>query len=132
MSGTTDLDVLLKEMKPHLHEGQYVFCTVTEADIIDHPSVICWFREEEGTTLVLAKEEADKRRLAYDYVAAWITLEVHSSLAAVGLTAAVSTALAEHNVSCNVIAAYYHDHLFVVAAQADHAMDVLRELSSGN
>ncbi len=131
MSGTTDLDLLLREMKPYLNEGQYVFCTVKEAAITDHPSAICWFREEQGKTLVLAKEDADKLGLAYDYLAAWITLEVHSSLAAVGLTAAVSAALAQHNISCNVVAAYYHDHLFVDVARADHAMDVLRKLSQG-
>ena len=44
---------------------------------------------------------------------AWITLGVESPLTAVGLTAAVSTALAEAGIACNVVAAMRHDHVFV-------------------
>ena len=67
--------------------------------------------------------------LTYHFVAKWITLNVHSSLEAVGLTAAFSNALAEAGISCNVVAAYYHDHIFVAKADADKAMEVLRKLS---
>ena len=62
----------------------------------------------------------------------WITLDVHSSLEAVGLTAAVSAALAEENISCNVVAAYYHDHLFVPVADAERAMETLMRLTGVN
>ena len=62
--------------------------------------------------------------------AAWITLEVHSSLAAVGLTAAFAGALAQANISCNVIAGYYHDHLFVARDDAERALSTLRALAA--
>src|SRR5699024_6244795 len=86
-------------------------------------------QEEEGTTLVLPRSEADAAELPYDYVAARITLRVHSTLDAVGLSAAVSTALAEAGLSCNIMAGYYHDHLFVPAEHAQRAMGVLHELA---
>lgn len=69
--------------------------------------------EDEGLTLVLARSQADRAGLAYGYLAARVTLQIHSVLAAVGLTAALSTRLAEAGISCNVIAGYHHDHLLV-------------------
>ena len=45
-----------------------------------------------------SRDVADANGLSYDYVAAWITLQVHSSLAAVGLTASFSAALAQAGV----------------------------------
>jgi len=77
----------------------------------------------------LPKHQADDAALPYSMTCAWITLTVHSSLEAVGLTAAVSKALTNANISCNVIAAYYHDHIFVPAQDAQQAMDVLLQLT---
>ena len=54
-----------------------------------------------------------------------ITLTVHSSLEAVGLTAAIATELARFGVSANVVAAYFHDHVFVPSAQAEQALAAL-------
>ncbi len=65
----------------------------------------------------------------YQYVAAWITLNVHSSLEAVGLTAAFAKALGDAGISCNVVAAYYHDHIFVDVKDAEKAMDVLQRMA---
>ena len=87
------------------------------------------FREEEGVTLIVKKELADQLRFQYNYVASWITLTAHSSLAAVGLTAAFSKALAEEAISCNVVAAFYHDHLFVDKKDTEAAMHILAGLS---
>jgi hypothetical protein len=128
-SGEKDLKKLLKNMVPRLREGEYVFCSLIEGPLPDQADILCSFREEEGLTLVLEKKLADRLRLSYGFISAWITLTVHSALEAVGLTAAVSNALADRGISCNVIAAYYHDHIFVPAKDAALAMETLRELS---
>jgi hypothetical protein len=73
--------------------------------------------EDEGITLVLTQDQADRLGLPYGYVAARITLTIGSELGAVGLTAEVSRVLAAAGISCNVIAGAAHDHLFVDAAR---------------
>ena len=88
--------------------------------------------EPEGRTLVLPRERAASLGLAYGFVASWITLRVHSSLDAVGLTAAVATALAAEGISANVVAGYYHDHVFVPWVRASDALDALRALGAGD
>lgn len=129
MSGEKNLATLLKTMKPHLNKGEYVFCTVKNDNPVQFNEILFHFREAEGITLVLEKHIADKLGLDYSYVASWITLTVHSSLEAVGLTAAFSTALGKENISCNVVAAYYHDHIFVELKDAEKAMIVLNRFS---
>lgn len=124
MAGVTDLDELLLTMRPEARDGEFVI-VVSEADLPAEAVV----RESEGTTLVLRREVADAAGLPYDFVAAWITLTVHSDLAAVGLTAAFSTALADAGISCNVLAGFHHDHLLVPAGRRDDALEVLNALS---
>ena len=86
--------------------------------------------EPEGTSIVVTQDDADASGLAYQYVAAWITLRIHSALDAVGLTAAISTHLARNGISCNVVAGYHHDHLFVAIEDADRALESLRGLAT--
>ena len=129
MTGETNLDKLLNTMKPKLNKGEYVFCTVTELIKISFSDIILYFREEEGFTIVLEKTLADSQHLEYTFIASWITLTVHSSLEAVGLTAAFSKALANENISCNVVAGYFHDHIFVDRKDAEMAMNVLNRIS---
>ncbi len=119
-------------MKPELQEGQYVYCTVAAKDPLPIPldSIIGFFREAEAITLIVKRETADIYSMNYTFVAAWITLTVHSSLQAVGLTAAFSKALAEDGISCNVVAGYYHDHLFVDVEDAQKALSALEHLSN--
>lgn len=129
MIAETDLIKLIKGMTPKLNDGAYVFVTVKEVSQIDRNDTICEFKEEEGYTLVMEKNKADLLKLDYEFVLSWITLMIHSSLEAVGLTAAISGELKKHNISCNVIAGYYHDHLFVPRHDAEKGMQVLTDLS---
>lgn len=129
MSGETNLAKLLQTMSPELNPGVYVFCTVPVAEPEILARAISSFREKEGFTYILPQSVADQFSMIYETAMAWISLQVHSSLQAVGLTAAVANALAESGISCNVVAAYYHDHLFVPAAEAGRAVEILRKLS---
>ena len=129
MSGETNLEVLLKTMSPKLNSGEFVFCAVDTLENIDITTVEMFFREEEKITLILKKETAEELQLSYTFVASWITLTVNSSLEAVGLTAAFSNALSMENISCNVVAAYYHDHIFVDVKDAQKAMKILNKFS---
>ncbi|MEU8545496.1 ACT domain-containing protein [Streptomyces roseoverticillatus] len=129
MSGERDLSKLLGGMRPELNAGRYVYATV-EAEPPANVAPVVTVREPEGLTLVVRQEEADAAGLPYDYVAGWITLRIHSALEAVGLTAAVSQALAQADLSCNVVAGFHHDHLFVPYERAGEAVEVLEALAS--
>ncbi len=129
MTGETNLATLLRTMQPVLNKGEYVFCTIGHETELEARDMICLFREKEGMTVIVRKSLADTQGLAYSFIAAWITLTVHSSLEAVGLTAAVSKALADEGISCNIVAAFYHDHIFVPEAEADKAMQALTALT---
>lgn len=130
MSGEKNLETLLKTMKPHHNAGEYVFCTVEDVKKIDLNDILLLFREQENITIVLKKDIADSLLLDYSFIASWISLTIHSSLEAVGLTAAFSNALAHEGISCNVVAAYYHDHIFVDQKDCDAAMRILNAFSS--
>ena len=132
MSGETDIHSLLKSMTPVLNEGEYVFCALSSISSVNPDDIIGTFKEEEGWTVILNKTLADELNYEYSYISSWITLTIHSSLDAVGLTATFSKALAEASISCNVVAAFYHDHIFVDRKDADKAMKVLRQLSEDN
>ncbi|WP_405774037.1 ACT domain-containing protein [Streptomyces sp. NBC_00859] len=130
MSGEKDLRKLLSGMRPELNPGCYVFTTVApSAPVPPGLDPVVTVREREGLTLVVAQKDADAAGLAYDYAAGWITLRVHSALEAVGLTAAVARELAEYGLSCNVVAGFHHDHLFVPLDRAEEAVTVLTGLA---
>lgn len=133
MSGETDLEVMLSTLTPVLDDQHYVFVSLHRDDPLlsqtGELAPVAIIQESEGTTLVLADEKADAHQLKYDATYQRITLSVHSSLLAVGLTASVSSALAAAQISANMIAGFYHDHLFVPSTQAEEAVAVLCELS---
>ncbi len=127
----SNLTQLLKSMQPKLVPGKYVFCTVPKSKLSAlkiTPKLL--FREEEGVTLIVEKEIADKNKLSYEKAWSLITLNVHSDLSAVGFLAVITPALAAVGISVNVVSAYYHDHLFVPEDKAEEALRVLRKLSS--
>ncbi|MEZ9524247.1 ACT domain-containing protein [Enterovibrio norvegicus] len=132
MAGIKELDQLLASMHPALIDGEWVFCTVSGA-LSEHIALDprATYQEEEGMTLLVSKSAADQAGLNYEGVYKQITLTVHSSLDAVGLTAAVATKLADKGISANVIAAYYHDHIFVQAEKAEPALAALQEFVQG-
>lgn len=125
--GEHDLDRLLTGLDPLLRPGHYVYARASAIPAGVTPVVTV--AEDEGLTLVCAREEADAAGLHYDFTAAWITLRVHSALDAVGLTAAVARHLAESGLTCNVVAGYHHDHLFVPFEEGQRAVRLLNELS---
>ena len=128
--GEKSLDDLLRGMNPVLHGGQYVFCALPHGAAVPS-AAIAVFREEEATTIVMGREDAEGHRLDAVYAAAWITLTIHSDMDAVGFMAAITKALAGERISCNVISAVYHDHLFVPFADGERAMEALRKLQQG-
>lgn len=128
MAGEENLSQLIRGMSPKLNEGEYVFARVESFKGIDRDTTICEFKEEEGITIVIDKAKADELGLAYEFIASWITISIHSSLDAVGLTALFSSELAKFHISCNVIAAYYHDHIFVDKKDAKKAIEILAAL----
>lgn len=130
MSGEKNIAALIQGMTPKLNSGEYVFCTVADISSINRSDTICEFKEAEGVTVVLERNKADALKLPYEYVASWITLQIHSSLEAVGLTALFSTELAKHEISCNVIAGYYHDHIFVDRNDANKAIQALTNMAN--
>jgi hypothetical protein len=128
VTAESDLATLLASLTATSRDERYVYVTVPhdDAETIGAAASIV---EDEGTTLVIPQAEADALGLGYDYVAGWITLEVYSALHAVGLTAAVSGALADAGISCNILAGFHHDHLLVPEEDLDAALDVLTALA---
>jgi hypothetical protein len=126
------LQELLSCLEPKLHEGVFVFTTIP-AEIcaainLKDLAPVATFKEGEGLSLILPENNARAAGLDCSFRAAWITLMVYSDLDAVGLTAAVATALAEEGISCNMVAALHHDHLFVPQENAQRTMEILRRL----
>jgi hypothetical protein len=129
INGETDLEGLLANPLPQLHDRPYIFCSVEEDTFQELPfTPLCAFYEQEGVTLVALESDAQEINLSYDQTWARITLMVHSSLSAVGFLAAVTTKLAREGLSVNPISAYYHDHLFVHWEARSRAMELLQDL----
>lgn len=130
MAAERDLDALLRRMEPELQPGTFVFCTVAANEGVPATlKPLLTFREQEGTTLVILREEAEAAGLPYAFLSRLITLTVHSALDAVGFLAAITARLAAAGISVNVVSAFHHDHLFVPVDRADEAMALLRNIS---
>ncbi|MFT4941596.1 MAG: hypothetical protein ACI88A_004666 [Paraglaciecola sp.] len=131
MSGEKDLKKLIASMTPVLGEKEYVFGTLVNAEsgLLVALEPLGTFWEAEGLTIIVQKNKADEHKIEYSGILKCITLNVHSSLDAVGLTAAVASKLTEFNISANVVAAFYHDHVFISSKDATRALDALKQLS---
>ena len=117
-----DLAKLLANAQPVLNDGEWVFC---ESEVAE---ALMTFREAEGITSLVERRRADELRLPYSLVNAWITMNVYSDLASVGFLAAISNALADAGISCNVVSAFHHDHLFVPYDRRHDALRILQQL----
>ena len=121
-----DLDELLAQLSVRRRPGRW--CMVSDVTVPFGMAVAATIVEDEGTTSVLSVTDAERLGARPEFVAAWLTVEVRSALDAVGLTAALATALAAENIACNVLAGYHHDHLLVPVEKADRAVAVLEAL----
>ncbi|RQR55364.1 ACT domain-containing protein [Burkholderia sp. Bp9126] len=121
----TDLAILLRTMQPELHPGAYAFVSLPHDANVSLSETIATFHETEGLTVVVSEETAARHGWPVLFRAAWITLTVHSDLQAVGLTAAFAQALGAAGISCNVMAAACHDHIFVPFGDGTGALDAL-------
>ncbi len=134
MSAIKNLDQLIATMSPVLDQKSYVFVSLRKAklaEVIDL-NPLSSHHEKEGLSLIIEEEVALKNNLTFEAVFQAITLNVHSSLEAVGLTATVSCALAQQGISANVIAAAYHDHIFVQKDNAQKALKILTDLQKNS
>jgi uncharacterized protein len=126
----TKLEQLLASMQPELNDGAYIFSSVQPDRDVSRLAPVATFREREGLTIIIDEQTALREGLPVLFRAAWITLTVHSDLEAVGLTAAVAEALTRASISCNVVAAAFHDHIFVPVERAADALAQLAGLQA--
>ncbi|MFL6697867.1 MAG: ACT domain-containing protein [Vitreoscilla sp.] len=126
----SDLATLLASMRPELHDGIWAWCSLPVGASAQGAATVATMREAEGLTVVVAESDALTHGWPVLFRSAWITLAVHSDLAAVGLTAAFARALGDAGISCNVIAGVHHDHLFVPVERAADAMTALLTLQA--
>ena len=127
--GETDINVLLRSMRPQLDTKEYVFCSVSSSKVIsDEVTPLCIFQEDEGTTFILEVGQAEACKLEWSFRCSRITLQIHSSLEAVGFLARISSTLAAEGISVNAVSAFYHDHLFVPIEKAQLCITILQRM----
>ncbi len=133
MPGETDLAKLIRGMRPELRSDIYVFVFLPRGVPVPRGlAPIMSFNEAEGVTLIVPEALAKRTGFTGTYPCRMITLNVQSSLAAVGFLARIATALAEAGISANTVSAFHHDHLFVPVARADEAMEILQQMSQAD
>ena len=116
--GERDLGKLLAGLTPTLSDDRYAF-EATDRAALD-ADMFALVREEEGLTAIRVSPSGGWAR---------ISLGVYSSLDAVGLTAALSRALAAAGISANVVAGLNHDHIFVPWDQRHDALRAVEDLA---
>lgn len=131
MTGETNLSELLRSLSANLVDDVYVFATVPDGSVPENLTPRMIFREDEGTTLVLRKAVAEANGLSYEFPCRMITLNVHSSLEAVGFIAHIAGELTKHDMGVNPVSGFYHDHLFVPIGREKDALRILERIASG-
>lgn len=128
-----DTGEMIAGMAPILDPTSWIFCTTTDAALALKAADIALasFLENEGSSFILPLDKAEALGFDTDMPMARITLSVHSALDGVGLTALVSSALADAGIACNMVAAYHHDHAFLPKEDAEKAMAILTDLAKG-
>lgn len=129
MSGVSNIDELISSMRAELMPNVYVFATTPDHGVASTVPAIMTFREAEGLTLILTREEAERLALKYEFPCRMITLNIHSSLEAIGFMSRITTHLARLGMGVNPVSAFYHDHLFVPEARAQEALNALDGLA---
>lgn len=131
MTAELELEKLLTAMSPELREGEYVFSSISPEEFNDmQVEPVGWFREAEGISLILDRAAAQRLGIKQSSAFRMISLNVDSSLEAVGFLAAVTEKLAAAGVSVNAVSAFHHDHLFIPAEKADLAISLLNDLAA--
>lgn len=115
------LRTMLAEARWAVRAGRYAYLTLPADDGRPAEARIV---EDEGVTLVVRMPEVTRASDAEDTFG-WITLSVQTSLTALGITAAISSALAEAGIACNMLAGYHHDHLLVPFDEVERTLAVL-------
>jgi len=128
MAGGKDLARLVASMSPVLSGEPWGFARARKG-LAPGPEDFALIREAEGLTLIAPVKRLEVLGLDPGISMARISLTVHSSFEAVGLTAAISGALADAGLSANVVAGYYHDHIFVPWEDREQALAVLEALA---
>lgn len=130
MTGTTNLQEVLSSMQVSCDGIEYGFANTLDGSQISVDEVLGTFKEGEGLTVIADTKFLNSQNLAYEGPFAKLSIEVHTSLDLVGLTAVLATKLADQGVSANVVAAYYHDHVFVQYGDRNTAIEALASLKS--
>lgn len=128
MTGETDLTTMLRSIRIERRNDPVTLVSLP-GPVDPGPGIEAMIVEAEGTTVVATVDEAERRGWPIGFRAAWLTIGVYSSLEAVGLTAALSAALTERAIPCNVLAGFHHDHLLVPVDRADEAIEAIEGLA---
>lgn len=130
MTGETNLKILLTSMTAKLAEGTFVFATLHGNSLPENIKPKMMFQETEGTTYILCKEDAEASGISFEFPSRMISLDIHSSLDAVGFIAIIAAELAKENMGVNPVSAFFHDHIFVPDGRENDALRVLAEIST--
>lgn len=128
MAGQTNLSEVLKSLQVSCDDVEYGFASVKDKQIDYDDQVLGTFKEDEGLTIIASKKHFETNGIQYEGPYAKLTIEVHTSLELVGLTAVLAKKLADYQISANVVAGYFHDHIFVQYAVRQKAIEAINNL----